>query len=269
MKHVFLTLLAAAALALAAEKQAFPAHWGPPPPIQTQDYVDLPNGYGKGSSTMRNWINAHLEKDRLAQAAGGKGASAPAAKAIYTQDFEKAEVDKVPDGMLVLDGGFAVKQAGAGKVLELPGDPLDTFGVLFGPTEKDGLCVQARILGTGKGRRYPVLAVGLSGVGGYKLQVSPAKKMLELYKGEEVKSSAPFDWQSGKWAQFKFQVRKVPAGGWEVVGKVWVDGTPEPAGWQIFYAETVEPSSGRPSIWGLPYSGTPIQFDDLVVTPAN
>ena len=43
--------------------------------------------------------------------AGGlfvNAADAPgAAKPLYTQDFEKAEVDKVPDGMLVLDGGFA------------------------------------------------------------------------------------------------------------------------------------------------------------------
>ena len=89
--------------------------------------------------------------------AGGlfvNAADAPgAAKPLYTQDFEKAEVDKVPDGMLVLDGGFAVKATTGGKVLELPGDPLETFGVLFGPTEKDGLCVQASLLGTGKGRQ--------------------------------------------------------------------------------------------------------------------
>ena len=37
---------------------------------------------------------------------------------------------------------------------DLDGDPYETFGVLFGPTEKDGLCVSARILGTGKGRRF-------------------------------------------------------------------------------------------------------------------
>lgn len=270
MKHVFLTLLASVALAVAAEKKGFPAHWGPPPRIQTQDYIDLPGGYGKGSSTMRNWINANMEKDRLAQAGGGQPASAPAAKAIYSQDFEKTELEKVPDGMLVLDGGFAVKQAGGGKVLELPGDPLETFGVLFGPTEKEGLCVQARIFGTGKGRRFPVLAVGLSGVGGYKLQVTPAKKTLEIYKGEDVKATAPFDWQSGKWATLKFQVRPSgKAGEWLAEGKVWAEGAAEPAAWSITFNETTEPTPGRPSIWGLPFSGTAIQFDDLTVTSAK
>lgn len=269
MKSALLTLLASAALVSAAEPPAFPAHWGKPPQIQTQDYRDLPGGYGKGSSTLANWINANLQKDKLAQASGSKPA-APAAKPIYAQSFDQAELDKVPDGMLVLDGGFAVKAAAAGKVLELPGDPLETFGVLFGPSEKDGLCVQARINGTGKGRRFPVLAVGLSGVGGYKLQITPAKKALEIYKGEDVKATAPFEWQSGKWATLKFQVRPSgKAGEWLVEGKVWAEGAAEPAAWQITFTETTEPTAGRPSIWGLPFSGTAIQFDDLLVTPAK
>lgn len=269
MKSALLIWFAGAVLTVAAAQQPFPAHWGEPPRIQTRDLIDLPGGYGKGSSTMRNWINANLEKDKLAQAGGAKNA-APAAKAVYSQNFDQAELDKVPDGMLVLDGGFAVKASASGKALELPGDPLETFGVLFGPSEKDGLCVQARISGTGKGRRFPVLAVGLNGVGGYKLQITPAKKALEIYKGEGVKASVPFDWQSGKWATLKFQLRPSgKAGEWLAEGMVWVEGAPEPAVWQITFTETAEPAPGRPSIWGLPFSGTPIQFDDLVVTPAK
>lgn len=269
MKFALLILLAGTTLVGAAEKKSFPAHWGQPPRIETRDYVELPGGYGRGSSTMRNWINANLEKDKLAQASGGK-AAAPVTKPVYAQHFDQAELDKVPDGMLVLDGGFAVKAAGGGKVLELPGDPLETFGVLFGPSEAHGLCVQARLHGTGKGRRFPVLAVGLNGVGGYKLQVTPAKRALEIYKGEEVKATAPFAWQSGKWATLKFQIRPSgKAGEWLAEGKVWAEGAPEPAAWQITFTETTEPTPGRPSIWGLPFSGTPIQFDDLVVTPAK
>ena len=59
-------------------------------------------------------------------------------KPLYENNFESAEVGKVPDDFLVLDGGFAVKSDGTNKFLELPGAPLDSFGVLFGPTEKDG-----------------------------------------------------------------------------------------------------------------------------------
>src|SRR5438132_9501322 len=121
------------------------------------------------------------------------------AKAIYENEFEKTELDKVPGDFLVLDGQFAVKAEGGNKFLELPGAPLDTFGVLFGPTEKEGVAVSARIFGTHKGRRYPTFAIGLNGQGStaFRLQVSPARKTLELYRGDEVTASAPYDWQPG------------------------------------------------------------------------
>src|SRR5882762_3737092 len=145
-------------------------------------------------------------------------ASAGDSKSLYQNDFEKAEIGKVPDEFLVLDGGFVVKEENGNKFLELPGAPLDSFGVLFGPTEKEGIAVSARIFGTGKGRRYPTFAVGLNGQGtsAYKLQVAPAKKALELFKGDEVKSSVPYEWQSGAWTRLRLQVRKVKDGQWKV-----------------------------------------------------
>ena len=196
------------------------------------------------------------------------GASAQSAKPLFENNFEKAELDKVPDGFLVLDGSFAVKQADGNKFLELPGAPLDTYGVLFGPTEKDGVCVSVRINGTGVKRRFPTLAVGLNGVGGYKLQVSPGTKLIELYRGEEVKSSVPFEWQSGVWTVFRLQIRKVKEGEWKVEGKAWPQSGKEPATWLISHDEKEAPNAGRASIWGNPYSSTPIQFDDLLIVPA-
>ena len=67
---------------------------------------------------------------------------------LYTNNFESAELDKVPDDMLVLDGAFAVKQDDSNKFLELPGAPLDTFGVLFGPATNANVTVTAKIFGT-------------------------------------------------------------------------------------------------------------------------
>src|SRR2546422_11733671 len=101
-------------------------------------------------------------------------------KPLYENNFEKTEVGKVPPEFLVLDGGFAVKEEAGNRFLELPGSPLESFGVQFGPTESSDLSVTARIKGTAQGRRYPTFGVGLNGVAGYKLQVSPAKKTLDL-----------------------------------------------------------------------------------------
>src|SRR5436190_4915221 len=197
------------------------------------------------------------------------GAFAQQDKALYENNFEAAVIDKVPDDFLVLDGQFAVKEEGGNKFLELPGAPLDTFGVLFGPTEKEGTAVSARIFGTGKGRRYPTFAVGLNGQGtsAYRLQVSPAKKAVELYKGDEVKASVSYEWQPATWTRLRLQVRKVKDGDWKVEGKVWTD--KEPSTWMVSFDEKDQPVAGKASIWGSPYSTTPIRFDDLLVTVAT
>lgn len=197
---------------------------------------------------------------RAAVAAADSGA-----KPVYENNFEKCAVESVPEEFLVLDGAFKVQQEGGNKFLELPGAPLDTFGLLFGPTEKDGLAVAARVFGTGNGRRYPAFGVGLNGVGGYKLQVSPGKKALELLRGDTLKKSIPYEWPSGQWIHLRLDLRKSKAGGWIVSGKVWTAGQPEPTALTISIEDMEEPLAGRASIWGMPYSGTPIRFDDLAV----
>jgi hypothetical protein len=197
--------------------------------------------------------------------------AAQEAKALYQNNFEKVDAGKVPDDFLVLDGQFAVKEEGGNKFLELPGAPLDTFGVLFGPTEKEGIAVSARALGTHKGRRYPTFAVGLNGQGStaYRLQVSPGRKAVELFRGDEVKASVPFEWQSGAWTTLRLQVRKVTDGEWRVQGKAWVDGGKEPAAWMVSFDEKEQPVAGKASLWGSPYATTPVRFDDLLVTSAG
>lgn len=197
-------------------------------------------------------------------------AAAAAGKALYENDFNKAEVGKLPADMLLLDGGFVVQEVNGDKVLQLPGAPLDTYAVLFGPTESANLCVSARVRSTKQGRREPAFAIGLNGNSGYKLQVSASKKAIELYKGEEAVAKQPFTWESGSWTMLKLQVRKVKDGEYAVEGKAWKQGTTEPEKWQLSYNEKPEAGKeltpGRASIWGNPFAGTPIDFDDLVVS---
>jgi hypothetical protein len=189
-----------------------------------------------------------------------------APKILYQSDFAKAELNQVPNDFLVLDGDFAVKESDGQKVLELPGSPLDTFGVLFGSATNAGVCVSARIYGTSKGRRAPGFGVGLNGVSGYKLKISPGKNSLEIYKGDVSAASVPFDWKSGSWTMFRLRVRQLGGDAWKVEGKAWVQTGPEPKEWMISLDEKSPPHNGRPSVWGSPYSGTPIRFDNLRVT---
>ncbi|HEX3799027.1 MAG TPA: hypothetical protein VH413_10030 [Verrucomicrobiae bacterium] len=186
------------------------------------------------------------------------------AKPVYQNNFEQAEVGKVPDDFLVLDGAFAVQVADGNKFLELPGAPLDSYGTLFGPTQKAGVSVSARINGTKKGRRFPTFAVGLNGQGGYRLQVSPAKDALEIFKGDESVANVPYQWKSGEWTMLSLQVVK-SGEVWKVEGKAWAQGSTEPAQPLVTFEEKTEPTAGRASIWGSPFSTTPIQFDDLLI----
>jgi hypothetical protein len=194
------------------------------------------------------------------------GVSAADPKPLYENNFEKTEITKVPEDMLVLDGAFEVKEEAGNKYLVLPGAPLETFGVLFGPTETNGLDVSARIQGTGKGRRFPTFGVGVNGVGGYRFQVAPAKKALELYRGDEVLTNAPFTWASESWTNLRLEYRKAKEGGFKIEGRAWKQGDPEPKDPQIVFLDKTEAPAGRPSIWGNPFAGTPIRYDDLKVS---
>lgn len=189
-------------------------------------------------------------------------ANAQAARVLYQNDFSQAQAGPLPDEFLVYEGAFEVKPDGSGKLVELPGAPLDTFGFYFGPAEKENIAVSARFNSTSKGRLRPTFAVSLGPSGQFKLQMSPAKKALELFKGDAVVQSAPFDWQSGKWSTLLLQVRKAGAV-WRIEGKAWQDGQPEPKEWTVAFEDKEEPIAGRPAVWGSPFSGQPIQFDDL------
>jgi hypothetical protein len=188
-------------------------------------------------------------------------------KILYENNFEKAAAGALPDGLLALDGDFKVKEADGNKVLELPGAPAESFyGALFGPATNSGVCVSARIFGTGTGRRYPSFGVGLNGSGGYCLRVSPGRQALEIYKGDEARTNTAMVWKSGTWTMLRLQVRATGGPSWRVEGKAWEQGTPEPKDWMIAVEEKTAPDPGRASLWGTPYSGTPIWFDDLKLT---
>src|SRR5436305_1388237 len=99
-----------------------------------------------------NWTpgaqcNSAILKTCLLALCGCVIGAAAQTNVLYHNDFEKAEVGKVPADFLVLDGGFAVKEEGGNKFLELPGAPLESFGVQFGPAEISDLSVCARING--------------------------------------------------------------------------------------------------------------------------
>lgn len=190
-----------------------------------------------------------------------------AGEALYKNDFEKTPEGDPPADLGKADHGeFKVKTVDGNKVLELPGDPLEKFSMLFGPEDQPLLCVCARIYGTATGKRTPEFGVGLADTNGYRLALMPATNSLQIYKHEDVVATVPYTWISGTWTVFRLQVRKTADGKYVVEGKAWPHGTAEPKEWAVSFTETQEAPKGRATIWGSPYASTPIRFDDLLVT---
>jgi hypothetical protein len=197
-------------------------------------------------------------------------AAAPAGDApLYSNDFAKLSPGKLPDDQfLALAGDFAVKDVDGNRLVELGGTPLDSLGLLFGPTPQAPTgTVSARIWAAATGKRFPEFGVGSNDAGGYKLWLMPRQKLLAIRKGDETVATAPYaGWKDQSWTRLTLQVSKAGDGAWVVRGKVWADGAAEPKDWTVSFDEKAEPTPGRASVWGNPYSGQPIRFDDLIVT---
>jgi hypothetical protein len=196
------------------------------------------------------------------------GLRAPAEdKPLYTQDFDALK--ELPEDIMQLNGEFTLVAEGTGKAMALTPNPLDTYNCLFGPPAKDGIAARARIQGASKGRQSPSFGIGLNGVSGYVLRLATAKGQIELVHDEAVLTSQPYAWKSGSWTRFLLQVRALTPTSWAVEGKIWPDGQAEPAAWTLATTIDKAPSPGRASLWGVPYGGKPLLFDDLVVAPAS
>jgi hypothetical protein len=186
-------------------------------------------------------------------------------------DFSAADVGKLPADMQAVTGGYKVAEFEKHKVLELPGEPLDVFGLLFGPTGEAEVDVRARAWSASSGRRMPEFGVGTGDVAGYRLMLLPAAKRLELRRGDEPVRSVELKepWRSGTWTWLRLRVAKKNGGSWSVEGKAWPADGQEPQDWQLTYEAAQAPHAGRASVWGIPFSGQPIRFDDLSVEPAK
>ena len=184
----------------------------------------------------------------------------------YSNDFSQYEIgDDELEGMIVLEGDFTVSADGDNKVVTLPANPLDDFGILFGPRSSGDLAVQARFKSERMGRRYPVFAVAMGGVNGYHLKLNPAHKQIQLTLEGKVQAEFPFQWENGEWVTLRIQREKIKGSdNWQIQGKAW-HGVEEPADWQIQFESSVEESSGKSSVWAAPYSTQPIHIDDLLV----
>lgn len=197
------------------------------------------------------------------------GAASADPSKTYTNNFAQAPIGKVPDDIMVLDGTFAVREADGTKCLELAGDPIGSFGALFGPAGAAAMDVKARIWAASTGKRFPEFGIGASDVGGYKLILAPGRRVLELRKSDDTKAAVAITWSARTWTWLRLRVEPKDTNTWIIEAKAWPHGQPEPEQWMIRLEDHEAPSPGRASLWANDFSEQPVRFTDLSVTPIN
>lgn len=187
---------------------------------------------------------------------------------LYRNDFQESALGEEPSDFLVLDGDFVVAGEGDERYVELPGTPLENFGAIFGPTVRGGSRLGVTIRSRGKGRLVPAFGVGVNGLGGFRLMLSANRRQLELWRGDEVMKTTPYRWRSGSESRLELEAVPRGDGDWRVRGRVWDRAQGRDTAILLTLERVAAPPRGKSSIWGHPFAGNPIAYDDILIETA-
>ncbi|MEM9480923.1 MAG: hypothetical protein AAGA58_14810 [Verrucomicrobiota bacterium] len=182
-------------------------------------------------------------------------------------DFQNEDVDDLPSQFIEIEGRFSVAGEEENKFLRLTPEPLGENAVIFGESSIGMIVLEARFRSEKKRRTSPRFSLGAHGTKGFRLRLVPQRKQVELIKDEtEQVATASYDWESGAWTWLKLSITPEEGETWKVEGWVWKDGEEPPTEASITYSYGEHPGTGKATLWGTPYSGFPIDFDDVKLT---
>lgn len=170
-----------------------------------------------------------------------------------------------PKDVFVVDGTIQVTSQDGNKVLTVQPDPITDASAQLGVSAAGEASIQAKVLGTKRGRSSPKFGVAVHGMSGHRLLLNAPKRQLELVKNDEVLATAPFTWASGAWVWLKLEAKRGEGEAWQITGKAWAADAIEPAEASIKHADQGLKGQGKVSLWGTPYSEQPIHFDDIEI----
>ncbi|MDG1326355.1 MAG: hypothetical protein P8P49_11360 [Opitutales bacterium] len=182
----------------------------------------------------------------------------------FSESFSNISTGEEPENMFILDGEFLVQRNEGNKVLELAGSPVGDFGFLFGSRIKDkAMELQFSFHSTRQGRRYPAIAAGIGGMRGYRFRWNASARKILLFRDEVLLVEKIISWESSTWWQIRFQVLPHLEGKNLIRLKLWQKGNQEPQDWFIEHEDQFSFKGGKCVLWGFPYAGNAIHFDDL------
>ncbi|MCM8534231.1 MAG: hypothetical protein NE330_23915 [Lentisphaeraceae bacterium] len=188
-------------------------------------------------------------------------------KVIYSYSIDNKPTE-IPDDFFVMEGVWSIRKLVNTYALHLQPLPLRAYTMLFGPELKEGLELSVDVYTSKRGRVYPNFSIGSHGLSGFRLNARTGEKgsLIELFTNEtRLVANAPCTWQTDMWHTIKMRIVKQADGNVKISGKLWKRGEKEPE-WQLNYSAKMDLDEGQCSIWGIPYSGRDIFFDNLIIS---
>lgn len=187
------------------------------------------------------------------------------------QELKKFEVkaDEWPEGappaeVFIVDGRVEVTAKDGNKALVIhPGTELVDASAQLAVSAAGSASIEARVFASKRGRSAPRFGISVHGMSGWRLYVTPAKKQLELVKADQIVASVPFTWKSEAWLNLKLEAQKGEGDAWSITGTAWAEGEAVPPAPQLKQEDKGLKGQGKCAVWGTPFSGTPIYFDDI------
>ncbi|MFO1481935.1 MAG: hypothetical protein U1F71_01100 [Verrucomicrobiaceae bacterium] len=182
---------------------------------------------------------------------------------IKADDWAEGEP---PKEVFVVDGTIKIAARDGNKAIVVDPAPITDASAQLGVSASGSASIEARVLAIKRGRSTPRFGVSVHGLSGYRLLVNPAKKSLDLVKGDQTIASVPHTWTSEQWLKLKLEAKKGDGDAWSITGKAWPADAAEPAEPLIKHEDKGLKGQGKCAIWATPFSGEPVFFDDIHIS---
>lgn len=193
------------------------------------------------------------------------GLSAQDVKTTLVNADEWAE-GEVPKEVFVVDGTIKIAAKDGNKAIMVDPSPITDASAQLADSANGSAMIEAKVLAFKRGRSTPRFGVSVHGMSGHRLIVNPAKKLLELVKGDQTLASASYDWTADAWMKLKLEAKKGEGTAWVITGKAWPADSAEPAEAQLKYDDKNLKGQGKCALWATPFSGEPVYFDDIKIS---
>lgn len=173
---------------------------------------------------------------------------------------------EVPKEVFVVDGTLKIGARDGNKAIVVDPNPITDASAQLAESASGNATIEARVLALKRGRSTPRFGISVHGMSGHRLIVNPAKKLLEIVKGDQTLASVPYTWTADAWMKLKIEAKKGEGTAWTITGKAWPADGAEPAEAQVKYDDKNLKGQGKCALWATPFSGEPVYFDDIKIS---